>query len=462
LRLSLRLGLILAIAVILASTLLVSALLTYRHAIHKIDVEMQSALAAAQRTVRVALQDIEDPGSEDIGGDNRQVSRLLRTFDGNRHVRIELKTSAGDSVLTSKPADMAGSVPAWFINAIAPTESPARIDWPQGRSRGEYILVTADPRNEAAEVWGDSRLHLMTILLFCLLTLSILSILLSYALSPLSRFLSAFERMGRGEVGEMLPMKGPAEFQQLSAGFNRMSGLLAESHEKNRRLDEQLEAVQEEERASLARDLHDDVGPLLFSVDVDATTIRDIADKRGDAAVSERAASIQEAVAHVKEQVRSILWQLRPGVVLDLGLANAIENMLAPLRQRHADVTFRLDMPKRSWRPQIDIALLAIVREAVLNALKHGKPTRIDIRIASDDGRTVEALIRNNGSSLSKENATGRLGVISMQERTHLLGGRLDVINASDGRGVEVRVTIPLDGPGSGPAPSVPSTKTLQ
>jgi two-component system sensor histidine kinase UhpB len=241
-----------------------------------------------------------------------------------------------------------------------------------------------------------------------------------------------------------------------------MSGLLAESQEKNRRLDEQLEAVQEEERASLARDLHDDVGPLLFSVDVDATTIRNIADKRGDAVVSERAASIQEAVAQVKEQVRSILWQLRPGVVLDLGLANAIENMLAPLRQRHTDVTFRLDMPKRSWRPQIDIALLAIVREAVLNALKHGKPMRVDIRIASDDGRTVEALIRNDGSSLGKESATGRLGVISMQERTHLLGGRLYVTNASDGRGVEVRVVIPLDGPGSGPAPSVPSTKTLQ
>ncbi len=252
-RLSLRLGLILAIAVILAGTLLVSALLTYQHAIHKIDVEMQSALAAAQRTVRVALQDIDD-----ATGDNRQVSRLLRTFDGNRHIRIELKTANGDSLFTSKPADMAGSVPDWFIKAIAPTENPARIDWPQGLSRGEYILVTADPRNEGAEVWGDSRLHLMTILLFCLLTLGILSILLGYALSPLSRFLSAFERMGRGEVGEMLPVRGPTELQQLSAGFNRMSGLLAESQEKNRRLDEQLEAVQEEERASLARDLHDD------------------------------------------------------------------------------------------------------------------------------------------------------------------------------------------------------------
>jgi two-component system sensor histidine kinase UhpB len=453
----LRFGLILAIAVILAGTLLVSALLTYRHAVQKVEVEMHSALTAAQRTVRVALQDIEDPA-----GDNGQVARLLRTFDGNRHIRIELKTDAGQSVLASTPMAVASGVPDWFVAAISPPGEPARIDWPQGRSRGEHILVTADPRNEAAEVWGDSRLHLMTILLFCLLTLGILSILLSHALSPLSRFLSAFERLGRGEVGEMLPVKGPMELQQLTAGFNRMSALLADSQEKNRKLDEQLEAVQEEERASLARDLHDDVGPLLFSVDVDATTIRDLADKRGDTVVGERAASIQEAVAQVKEQVRSILWQLRPGVVLDLGLANAIENMLAPLRLRHPGVTFRLDTPKRSWRPQIDIALLAIVREAVLNALKHGKPTRIDIRIASDDGRTVEALIRNNGSSLKNGTATGRLGVISMQERTRLLGGRLDVTNSTDGRGVEVRVSIPLDGPGSGPAPSVPSTQTLQ
>jgi two-component system sensor histidine kinase UhpB len=164
----------------------------------------------------------------------------------------------------------------------------------------------------------------------------------------------------------------------------------------------------------------------------------------------------------VKEQVRSILWQLRPGLVLDLGLANALENMLAPLKTRHPDVRFVLDAPKRSWRPQIDIALLAIVREAVLNALKHGSPKTVSVRIGSPTGDTVEAVIANDGGPLSATTNTGSLGVISMHERTRLLGGQLSIVDSQDKRGVEVRVLIPLQGASSSPAPVAPSTQTLQ
>ncbi|MGE5267097.1 MAG: hypothetical protein ACM3L9_07000, partial [Deltaproteobacteria bacterium] len=85
-RLTLRLGLALSIAGILLSTLLVSAVLTYWHAVHKVDVEMQSTLAAVQRTVRVALMDL--PGAPT---DETQVQRLVRTFDESRHVRVEVK-----------------------------------------------------------------------------------------------------------------------------------------------------------------------------------------------------------------------------------------------------------------------------------------------------------------------------------------------------------------------------------
>lgn len=456
-RLSLRLGLILSIAAILLSTLAISAGLTYWHAVHRVDVEMKSTLAAVQRTIRVALQDFQGTPSE-----TSQIKSFVRTFDDSRHARVELRSTSGEVLKASTPAPVEGGMPTWIYNLIAPEPLTARVDWSHGIEAGQYILVSTDPRNESAEVWSDIRLHLLTIFIFCLLTLSVLSLLLGYALAPMTRFMQAFERTGRGEVGGQLPVTGPLELQSLASGFNRMSALLAESQDKNRKLDAQLEAVQEEERASLARDLHDDVGPLLFSIDVDATTIRALADKKDEPKFAERAISIQEAVAQVKEQVRSILWQLRPGLILDLGLTNALENMLAPLKARHPGIEFTLDAPKRSWRPQIDIALLAIVREAVLNALKHGSPKHIAIRIASHDGSNVEAIIANDGGTLASTTNAGSLGVISMQERTKLLGGRLTIVDSSDNRGVEVRVSIPLNGPGSAAAPLMPSTKTLQ
>lgn len=456
-RVSLRLGLILAIAAILLSTLTISAVLTYWHAVHKVDVELQSTLSAAQRTIRVALQDIEDSPSEPL-----QVARLVRTFDESRHVRVELKGTDGATLQSSTPAPVQSGMPSWFYRALAPQELAARVDWPSGTQLRQHILITADPRNEAAEVWNDVRLHLTTILLFCLLTLAILSALLGYALSPFARFLEAFDRTGQGAVGEQLPVSGPLEMQSLATGFNRMSALLADTQEKNRKLDAQLEAVQEEERASLARDLHDEVGPLLFSIDVDAMTIRELAQKKNEPKFTERAVSIQDAVAQVKEQVRSILWQLRPGLVLDLGLANALENMLTPLKARHPEVRFTLDARRRSWRPQIDIALLAIIREAVLNGLKHGNPKHITIRIGSPTGDTVEAVIANDGGARTATANAGSLGIISMRERTKLLGGKMSIVDNDDMTGVEVRISIPLNGPGGGPAPVAPSTQTLQ
>lgn len=456
-RVSLRLGLILAIAAILLSTLAVSALLTYRHAVNKLDVEMKSTLSAVQSTIRVALQDIAEPP-----GESRHVARLIRTYDESRHVRVELKSGDGRTLLASKLAPPSTGMPDWFFNFLAPHEETAIVQWPGQAAGGAHIVVTADPRNEAGEVWGDIKLHLSTLALFCLLTLALLSGLLSYALSPLGRLLQAFERIGSGRFGETIPVSGPKEMEQLAEGFNRMTGLLAEIEDKNRKLDQQLEAVQEEERANLARDLHDEVGPLLFSVDVDATTIRNIAEAGGQSRIAERAAAIQGSIALVKETVRTILWQLRPGLLLDLGLKNALENLFASLKSRHPEVTLKLDVTEHPLKPQIQIALLAIVREAVNNALKHGRPSHIEV-VLKVQGETVECAVRNDGERLADAGVSaGSLGVVSMRERARLAGGTLDITDTANGRGVEVKLSLPLNGPGAIPVDPAASTRRLQ
>lgn len=456
-RVTLRHGLIIAIAGILVSTLMISAALTYWHAGHKLDVEMKSMLAAVQRTIRVALQDIEESPAG-----SRQVARLIRTYDHSRHVRVELKDASGHTLLASQPAPVAGGMPDWFFRLIETHEMSAVIDGLGPKADGSKIVITADPRNEAGEVWGDIKLHLSTLALFCVLALSILSALLRYALSPLDRIRTAFENMGQGRFGEKVPVAGPAEMEQLAEGFNRMSGLLLEIDDKNRQLDAQLEAVQEEERANLARDLHDEVGPLLFSIDVDATTIRDISAKKSEPRIGERAAAIQDAVAQVKDQVRTILWQLRPGLLLDLGLKNALENLTASLRSRHPGVTFALDVPPAGFSTRIEAVLLAIVREAVNNALKHGKPTIIQIRISANAAGTVEAVIVNDGGSMLDGPATGSLGVRSMQERARIAGGTLTIANLAGNRGVEVKLSLPAEMEAAKPQPTAQSTQRLQ
>ncbi len=438
-RVSLRLGLILALAAILAGTLLISAALTYRHASNKLAVEMQSAAGTGQRTIELALQDIASSNEP-----RRQLELLVKTFDDDRHLRAALADETGKTVTQSTPAPPGNGMPEWLFRFIANEPQSVSIPLPQGIKPSGRIVVTADPRNEAAEVWADVKLQLSTLMLFSALVFGLLSALLGYALRPLGQLQAGFETIGSGEFSQRVRAGGSAEFTRLSEGFNRMAGLLGEMQDKNQQLNGQLERVQEEERASLARDLHDDVGPLLFSVDVDATTIRELARSGGEAKIAERAASIQEATAQVKEQVRSILWQLRPGELLNLGLANSIENLVAFWTSRHPELEFTVDVPDSTWSPQTDITLLSVVREAVSNALRHGKPSHIAIRIAEATLNQVEAIIEDNGSGLQAPSPLGSFGLAGMKERAKLAGGTLEISNRSDGPGVRVALRLPL------------------
>lgn len=437
--LSLRLSLTLAIAAILAGTLAISGALTYRHAANKLDVEIESAMAAARRTIEREFANL--PRGKDVGS---EIAAIVRSFDDNRHISVAHQLDGGDAVTRSTPAPPVTTMPDWFYRQIAPPERTATIAFPPEVAAPGSLIIHAEPRNEAGEVWGDLRLHLATLAIFCALVFAILSALIGYALAPLGTLLDAFERIGYGRAGATVPEAGPLELVKLAGGFNRMSRMLAEIDERNRQLDRQLETVQEEERMSLARDLHDDIGPLLFSIDVDATTIREALRGQEESDIARRAASISEVVADVKEQVRLILWQLRPGVVLDLGLANAIENLAAFWKAKHPEVEFEVDVGPQKWSPPTEFTLFAIVREALNNALRHGRPRRIAIHISENAGREIVATITNDGGALGKSILKGGLGLIGMRERAELAGGSLEVADTDDGAGVKVEARLPL------------------
>ncbi|MDX2308959.1 MAG: histidine kinase [Hyphomicrobium sp.] len=437
-RISLRLGLILAIAAILLGTLAMSAAFVYRHAKSKLEVEVENAIFAAKRSVdrALALQRGEPLSAADI--------RLIAlSYDQRRHVSLAHFDKDGQELVRSHPAEPQSPAPDWFFHLIS--HSSRVIEVPlSGEFAGHRIAIFGEPRNEVSEVWSEVKLYLLMLTTFCIFTLAILSALVGYALSPLRRLIGAFERMGRGRFGEVIPETGAAEFARVTQGFNQMSTMLADIDGRNRQLDRQLETVQEEERQSLARDLHDDVGPLLFSIDVDASAIRDEAKKRGDKDTAERAASIVEIVAMAKEELRTMLWRLRPGVLLDLGLQNAVESLVSFWTRRHPEVAITVEIERKSWAPDVDVALLAIVREAVNNAFRHGKPRNISISIVTADDGSAVATVRNDGGKLHPTSKSGGMGVVGMRERAAILRGAVSIEDTDDGSGVVVRASLPV------------------
>src|SRR5262249_39148153 len=140
----------------------------------------------------------------------------------------------------------------------------------------------------------------------------LISAVVGRALRSLERASGAIEHVGEGDFHHVLPVKGPPELKRLASGFNLMTRRLAVMASQNRRLNERLLRLQDEERADLARDLHDEIGPLLFAVDMTAATVERLAGDGRNAEIPVHARAIHESVGHMQRHVRAILQRLRP------------------------------------------------------------------------------------------------------------------------------------------------------
>jgi two-component system, NarL family, sensor histidine kinase UhpB len=231
----------------------------------------------------------------------------------------------------------------------------------------------------------------------------------------------------------------------VSRGLNRLAGQLAQAEAQRLRLEQQLAAVQEEERAELARDLHDEIGPLLFAVGADLSVIQHDEAVRGTP-LEARISAVRDSISRIYQDIKSILGRLRTGTPqLELGLAQAVRNLLAFWRTRYPAVTFECAVTEQEFGSELDDVLYHIVMESLSNALRHGEPTNLSVRIAVE-GTQVMATVRDNGRGLGGAipPASGGLGIASMEQRASSLGGTLSVRSNRNEPGVTVTAKIPF------------------
>ena len=439
-RLSLRSRLLFSIFLTLLLSLAAGATFTYWHAVKKIETEMQAAIAVGGRVARNAVDDWEEATDPP-----RRLALLVADFQGDRHLRASL-TVNGKVVRASQVANPENPAPTWFGNLLAAPAKELRVELPPVFDRYGTVLLQTDAANEVAEVWGDVGLTLSVLTIFCALVLAFVYWTMSAAIRPLQDLTSAFARVGDGDYGERVKERGPLELVRLYQGFNQMVERLAGSEAQNKRLQVQLATVQDEERADLARDLHDEIGPLLFAADVDAVAIEQLAESGHHAQIPERVGIIREAIGRMQRHVRDILGRLRPAVLIDVGLAHAIDNLVSFWRAHRPNLNFRVDVPEESFGELLDGTIYRIVQESLSNSVRHGNPTTIGIEVKSNADSSISIRVLDDGGGL-KANGRGRgYGIVGMRERVASLGGTVDVANRSDGTGVVVSARLPARG----------------
>lgn len=435
---TLRLRLVMRIALALIASLALGSITVYWHAVRKVETEMRAALAVGRHTVHNVSDEVDE-----VTNSQRRMRMLVADFDGDRHLRASLVDGNNAVLATSHPSIGSDRAPEWFYHALAGVPERARIDLPAPFNRDGAVVLETDPHNEINEVWSDTILSLAILALFCGCVLGVVFLTLGYALRPLQGMSAAFVRIGRGDYSARVAELGPRELTRLCRGFNQMAARLADIDLENRRLAHQLAVVQEEERAELARDLHDEVGPLLFAVSTDIAVIQ-----RHDAAhtcvkTAARLEAIREAVMLMQRQVRAILGRLRPPVLLDLGLGPAIDSLVAFWRKRYPGVGFDVRIASTGFGARLNEPIYRVVQEGVSNALRHGRPTRIEIAVQRHDDDTITVEVSDDGGGMHEAGHVRGFGLIGMRERVRSLEGALVVGNRPQGQGVTVFARLP-------------------
>lgn len=431
----------LAVTLIVAflAILSIGAVLTFDQATRNIRAELGAARSVASN--RVAELVARLPASRDTAG---ELAAFVRAFNGDRHVQVMLLDSTGAIRVASQPAAPTWSLPHWFVTLFAPDARTTIMPLSGSALPMTAVVVAIDPRNELVTTWTDLLTGLSTLVAFVLVAFVAVWVVADRALRPLDELQRAFTRIGSGDHTVALVPEGPPEMRALARSCNTMAARLGEISARNRRLSEQILRLQDEERADLARDLHDDIGPQLFAIDVDASAIARLA-TRGQTgeALSTRADAIKAAAQRARKDVRRILSDLRPGLMPGLGLKASIENLLSDLSRRHPDVAFPADLEDGDWGGTLEVLVHRAIREALHNALRHGNPTRIATRVASD-GRSLTFMVMDDGGGLPAHGATGGFGLIGMRERLEAAGGTLSIAQVPLPPGVRVEGTVPL------------------
>jgi two-component system sensor histidine kinase UhpB len=395
--------------------------------------ELGAARTGGLQTVRSAFEDL--PRSDHPQRDLRQ---LVATFNGNRHLTAAVVDPRGRVRIRSRSAMPGTPAPAWFAASIRPNVQQAMIRIPNGGN--DVLILRPEPASDTAALWSANANAAGVFAVAAAIGLGLIYWVIGRALAPivdLSRGLSA---IGASGYRERVREQGPPELRSLQSGFNAMAGRLEEIDERNRALEAQLLTIQDEERAEIARDLHDEIGPHLFAVALDADMIGRSLSQGETQSIPDQVRSIQGAVSYMQRQVRDLIARLRPTRAAELGLEAAIGDLVTFWQARQPDVAFvsELDGADADVPEDLRDVIYRVVQEAVANALRHAETKQLSISITRSVN-DIAVTVANRGSPRPATTESPGLGLASMRERVHAAGGLLSIDRGRQGWTVAAR-----------------------
>ncbi len=430
-RLSLRARLSLLLVLVLAAGLAAGLGALVMHAGARIGAESDAA-------IRLARELVETKAPQLVGAADPQVEleKLFADVRRLRHVRIG-RDGAPQPAMRDRVA------PEWFTALVMPTQAESRIATPVAT-----IVVSSNPLDEIDEVWQEIVWLATGALALAVIAFALGSLELTRALRPVAEVADSLSRLEGGDYAIRLAPEGPPEFVDIAERINVLAATLQSLDADNRTLVQRMIDVQEQERRDIARDLHDEIGPYLFTAraGIGALARKAATGNIAPAQLGAECARIDAQIAALQEINRRILGRLRPPALEEMGLAAAVAALARGWREAHPEIALTVSTGNAGDGIDDNVALAAyrVVQEGLTNAYRHAGASRIDVAIDDDaNGGVLWVMVQDNGAGrLKTAGAEKGLGLRGMEERVAALGGVLRIEAPVEG-GVRLVATIP-------------------
>lgn len=258
-------------------------------------------------------------------------------------------------------------------------------------------------------------------------------------LAPLEDLIDEMEKVDLNRPGPLLPdsIDGIAETEEVARIELAFLRMMRRLEAERRRAGSAALRAQEEERARVARDLHDEVNQSLTGLLLRLEAVREAAPPELELQLAETRSLAGQAMG----ELLSLARQLRPTALDDLGLAAAIAGQVEQVRRPDLEAELTAEGDFSDLDDDVQLVVYRVAQEALTNAARHSGARRIAVSLRRDgDGVALE--IADDGRGFAFEQSENGLGIGGMRERALLIGAEL-TIESRPGEGTTVRLTVP-------------------
>lgn len=257
-------------------------------------------------------------------------------------------------------------------------------------------------------------------------------------LAPLETLIEDMEKVDLSRPTPLLPdsIDGVAETEEVERIELAFLRMLRRLEAERRRAGSAALRAQEEERARVARDLHDEVNQSLTALLLRLEAVREAAPPQLQPELAETRALANEAM----RELLSLARQLRPTALDDLGLAAAVAGQVEQLERSGLSAELSAEGDFSGLDDDVQLVVYRVAQEALVNAARHSEAGRVDVTLRRS-GEGAELTVADDGRGFAFEQSERGLGIGGMRERALLVGGEL-TIESRPGQGTTVRLAV--------------------